>query len=360
MKTSNYVIALLLLAALLAACSETPTPQATEAPAATDTAVPPTDTPQPTATAAPTASPTAESEALPTEEAAPEAAPVELERLSNETMGISVLVPEGWDEIATGAYARAQSDSDLTRMVQQAAVGAGAEDIAQALLPQLGIEALPNPVDTVSNASLTWDVYMLEVEGALGTVAVDVALAETETAAYVVLLQASTEEYEALHESVFLPALEGFQPSLEEEEGAVYEDPQGLFSVPVPTNWTIQESEQYVTLLGPEEGLTVHILALDGDDTKAAVEEAWQIVDPDFEQAETETVDIPPSAARGVDEFILVNYERDEDEPIVQVEGRRHQEKVYVLIFILDVETYQRRAAQVQIIDSGFDITGLE
>lgn len=361
MKTNSDLIALLLLAVLLAACSETPTPQATEAPAATDTAVPPTDRPQPTATrAAPTASPTVESEAEATEETAPETAPVELERLSNETMDISVLVPEGWEEIATGAYARAQSNSDLTRMVQQAAVGAGAEDIAQALLPQLGIEALPEAVDTLSTESLTWDVYMLEVEGALGTVAVDVALAETETAAYVVLLQTGTEEYEALHESVFLPALEGFQPTLEEGEGAVYEDPQGLFSVPVPTNWTVQESEQYVTLLGPEEGLTVHILALDGDDTKAAVEQAWQIVDPDFEQAETETMDIPPSAARGVDEFILVNYERDEDEPVVQVEGRRYQEKVYVLIFILDVETYQRRAAQVQIIDSGFDITGLE
>jgi CubicO group peptidase (beta-lactamase class C family) len=42
------------------------------------------------------------------------------------------------------------------------------------------------------------------------------------------------------------------------------------------------------------------------------------------------------------------------------VEGRRYQDRIYVLIFDLDLEAYQQRAAQIQIIDTGFEIAGLE
>lgn len=365
MRARYLLLVVLLLAAGLVACSdEEATPEPTDTPEPTATALPPTETPEPTDTPEPTATATAEVEA--TETPAAEAGAIEMTRVENETMGISVLVPDGWSEAAAGVYARGQSASDLTRLIQQAAPGATTDAISGALLGQLGIEALPDPVDTLETDSLTWDLYELEVEvPPQGTVAVDLALAENESAAFVVVLQASVDEVEALREAVFRSAVEGFEPSLEGDDGSasegnLYEDPEGLFSVPLPTNWTVEESEQYVTLLGPEEGLTVHILALDGEEAKGAVEEAWQIVDPDFDKEETETVDVPTSAAGGVDEFILVNYEREDEEPIVQVEGRRYEGKVYVLIFILDVEAYQRRAAQVQTIDTGFDITALE
>jgi CubicO group peptidase (beta-lactamase class C family) len=287
---------------------------------------------------------------------------IELERVANETMGISVMVPAGWTEAAPGVYARGQTASDLTRLIQQAAVGASVDDITAALLPQLGISELPEATDSLTNNNLTWTLYALEVEAPpVGAVMVDLALAETETATYLVLLQTLPDDYQELHETVFLPAVQGFESSLEEEGGgAVYEDPDGRFTVPIPTNWTVSEAEQYVTLLSPQESLRVHILVLEGEDPEVAVDEAWQVVDPSFAKAKTETLDIPPSAAKGVDEFILVNYEREQDDPIVQVEGRLYEGQVYVLMFMLDLEAYQQRAAQVQLIDTGFDITGLE
>ena len=345
MKTRVLLI-VLLLTATLAGCQVAPLP----------TAIPATE-PPPTATESPTAVPTAE----PKPTAAPTAQPITLTRTENEAMGISVLVPEGWSEVAPGAYGRAQSPTDITRLIQQAAPGATAEDIAGSLLPQLGIAALPEPTGTLETEALAWTLYEIEVEvPSLGKIAVDLALAETEAAAYVVLLQTMPDDYAALHEAAFLPAVEGLRLPAAVEDEAVYADPTGLFTVPLPTNWTVREAEDYVTLLSPEEKLVVHIVPLDVDDTKAAVDEAWQIAAPEFEKEETETVDIPPSAAKGVDEFILVNYKYDEGQPIVQVEGRRHGDKVFVLIFILDLEAFQQRAAQVQLIDTGFDILALE
>lgn len=41
-----------------------------------------------------------------------------------------------------------------------------------------------------------------------------------------------------------------------------YQDPEGRFSVPVPTNWTVQENKGYTTLLSPEGDIHVHLLTL--------------------------------------------------------------------------------------------------
>ena len=143
-------------------------------------------------------------------------------------------------------------------------------------------------------------------------------------------------------------------------EDTLYEDRAGLYQVPIPTNWTVEESRRFVTLAGPDGDLLVHILAVDGDDPEEAIEAAWQIVDPDFDRALEQKIDIPPSAAGGVDEFILLDYEREEEDPIVQVEGRRIADRVFVLIFTAELAAAQRRGSQLQIIDSGFTINALE
>ena len=70
-----------------------------------------------TATAEPTADPGETSEPAEGEE-------ITLERVENEAMGISVLAPEGWEEAGNGVYVRGDSVSDLTSLIQQAAMGA--------------------------------------------------------------------------------------------------------------------------------------------------------------------------------------------------------------------------------------------
>lgn len=358
MKKTILLLLLVLLVAGMAGCrdAETPTPAATTAPTGTPEEI--AEPAEATATSAPAATPTVE----PSTE--PEPVDVELVRTENETMGLSVLVPEGWQEVAPGVYSRGESPTDLTSLIQQAAPGMSAEALAGTLQTQLGIEALPEPAGTLQTHAFEWTLYEIAVNAPpVGAINVDLAIAETETATYLVLLQTLPEAYPALHEAAFLPALEGFTAleSAEESSRSIYEDPEGQFTVPLPANWTAEPAQQYVTLVGPEDGLFVHILVLEGEDPEAAVDEAWTIVDPAFTAEKSETMDIPTSAAGGIDEFVLVNYERGEDDPtIVQAEGRLYQGKVYVLLFVLDLEAYQRRTAQIQTIDTGFKITALE
>lgn len=353
MKSKTLLLLLVLLVGVMAGCREaaTPTPTATSAPEAT-------------VTTAPAATATSTAAATPTAEAPP--ADVQMVRVENDVMGLSVLVPEGWQEVAPGVYSRGESATDLTTLIQQAAPGTAAQDLVASLQTQLGIDALPEPAATLQAGAFEWTLYEIAVDAPpVGTINVDLAMAESESATYLVLLQALPDAYPALHEAVFLPALEGFAAlegaeSGEEDSRSLYEDPEGQFTVPLPANWRAEPADGYVTLAGPEEGLFVHILVVEGDDTEAAVDEAWAIVDPEFTAEKTETMDIPTSAAGGIDEFILVNYEREDDDPIVQAEGRLYEGKVYVLLFVLDLEAYQRRAAQIQTIDTGFDITALE
>ena len=134
---------------------------------------------------------------------------ITLVSFTSETFGISGVVPEGWGEIAAGVNGRSSEATDVVRIIQQAAPGATAAQIAAALAPQLGVESFPEPVGSVETADFTWAVYLLEVEApGVGTVLVDVALADTDVGAYLIIMQALTDEYDALHEAVFLPALE--------------------------------------------------------------------------------------------------------------------------------------------------------
>jgi len=81
------------------------------------------------------------------------------------------------------------------------------------LLPALGLEELPESVGSTETAFFTWDLYEIGVEApGVGTVMVDMALAEADSTAYLVLLQALADEYDALHEGVFLPAIDALAP----------------------------------------------------------------------------------------------------------------------------------------------------
>jgi len=152
------------------------------------------------------------------------------------------------------------------------------------------------------------------------------------------------------------------QPSDETAQIAVFEDPGGRYSVPVPTGWTAESLDGYARLASPEGGIEVRILVLRNDNAEAAVEAAWEQLEPGSEPTVEDVLSIPTSAMNtaGVDAFVLVNYEREDDEPIVQAEGRRLGDTVFVLLFEAELEAVQRRAAQLQIVDSGFEIAELE
>jgi hypothetical protein len=132
----------------------------------------------------------------------------------SDEFGISGLVPEGWSEIAAGTFIRGSTPSDQTAIIQKAFPGTTIEQFKPQLLPALRLKELPEPVATHESEALTWTLYAVEIEAPdVGTFMVDVALSETEEATYLILLQVLKDDYDALHEAVFLLALEALAPA---------------------------------------------------------------------------------------------------------------------------------------------------
>jgi dipeptidyl aminopeptidase/acylaminoacyl peptidase len=155
----------------------------------------------------------AELPATPTVEPAEEPATIELEPFTSEDFSISGVVPVGWTEAAPGTFMRGTPPADITTLIQKSYPEMTVDGLTAQLLPALGIEELPESVGSTETSAFTWDLYKVEVEApGVGTVVVDIALAETDSTAYLVLLQALADDYDALHEPVFLPAVDALAP----------------------------------------------------------------------------------------------------------------------------------------------------
>jgi pimeloyl-ACP methyl ester carboxylesterase len=133
---------------------------------------------------------------------------VEFEPFTSENMGISGVAPVGWTEAGPGVFSRASSGLDVATLIQQAAPG-NAEGLLALLTRQLGLEETPESVGEREANDLSWTLYTTTVQG----LHIDVALAESEGLALIVLLQSTADEHDALYESVFLPVLDALIPA---------------------------------------------------------------------------------------------------------------------------------------------------
>jgi hypothetical protein len=134
---------------------------------------------------------------------------VTMEPFTLDALGISGLAPRGWKELEPGVYARSNPDVDPTMLLQMSAPGTSAESLALSVLAKFGISELPSePFDSYKSAALAWNMYQLESPMA----PMALALAETDTAAYMVLFAAPGEELDALVETVFFPAVDALTP----------------------------------------------------------------------------------------------------------------------------------------------------
>ena len=133
---------------------------------------------------------------------------------TDEAFEIQSVVPDGWKNIGNGIFSRATDADDFTLIAQQSAA-VNPETLLNAILPQLALTEAPESVGTYQGASLEWTLYQVDVSTAASTVKVDFALASADSRTYIVLLQASPEEYDDLHTSVFLLTLDAFAPLIE-------------------------------------------------------------------------------------------------------------------------------------------------
>jgi hypothetical protein len=73
---------------------------------------------------------------------------------------------------------------------------------------QLGLDPEAKPTGEAELGGLTWSLYRSEMKG----YPIDLALAEDDAKAYVVLLVSPVDEHAALYEQLFLPAVEAMAP----------------------------------------------------------------------------------------------------------------------------------------------------
>ncbi|MCP4363484.1 MAG: amidohydrolase family protein [Chloroflexi bacterium] len=133
-------------------------------------------------------------------------APIVLEPFSDTFF--SGLMPGGWNELEPGVYARGNPEVDPTLFVQLAAPDTSAAELATAVLANFGVTELPEPFDSYISTTLNWSLYQIVGQ----TAPIALALAETETAVYLVMATAPAEQIDALVEAVFLPALDALVP----------------------------------------------------------------------------------------------------------------------------------------------------
>jgi CubicO group peptidase (beta-lactamase class C family) len=137
-----------------------------------------------------------------------------------------------------------------------------------------------------------------------------------------------------------------------------YDDPNGQFTVPIPTNWTAVTTESGAVLLSaPGDTILMYMLVVENESAEAAVAAGWEQIGVTFEQtARPQTVPSSP----GFDETVVVNYGSGMSVPFYQGLAQRIGTDVYTLLIVLnDLAAAGQRGAQIQIIASGFQPTSL-
>lgn len=158
--------------------------------------------------------------------------------------------------------------------------------------------------------------------------------------------------------AVILTLLLGLVPAFAQADDEIFADPQGRFTIPVPTNWTaIANEDDTVVLTDPDSTILIYALVIEGDDVKEAIADAWVQVAPDFNFVPQQIIE-PPSS-NGVEKTVVETLVVQDTNRIYQGIGQLVQGKVYVLLVDADLVVASQRGAQLNIIASGFTITTL-
>lgn len=140
---------------------------------------------------------------------------------------------------------------------------------------------------------------------------------------------------------------------------AIYEDKAGQYTVPIPTNWQVEEADGYVKLSDPDGELLVYLAVVPTDNITDAVESTWALVDPTFDLPVDER--IAPPVSPELDDMLGFSYKTaDPSSRMVQGLGMRKGDAVHVQLYDFLIEGLQKRTAQLNIISSGYKITAVE
>lgn len=125
---------------------------------------------------------------------------------TSDTFPMSGVVPDGWAEVSPGVFSG--SALSATALLQQAVPGT-ASGFTGLLETQLGLESFPESIGTRDTEHFSWTLYQIEIQGLV----LDVALADADGIAYLVLLQTLQADQGALYDQIFLPSVDALAPT---------------------------------------------------------------------------------------------------------------------------------------------------
>ena len=132
---------------------------------------------------------------------------VELEPWSSEEVGLSGLVPAGWQEVQPGLFVRGSSALDQAAL-QVAVVPFGVAEVPAAMAQNYG---LSEPLELTGHREangLTWMLYSFDVQGAHR----ELAAAGDGEVSYILVVRSAPDEREGIYASVFSPMVDALVP----------------------------------------------------------------------------------------------------------------------------------------------------
>ncbi len=140
---------------------------------------------------------------------------------------------------------------------------------------------------------------------------------------------------------------------------SMVEDANGLFSAPVPTNWSVTTTDSFIVLRAPDGDLIVHLLVVSATSVTAAADKVLVLIDSEVKPETTPEANQSIPSEEGVDETAVITYVTGGGDSFVQLYGQRIGDEVYGIVFTGTVEAATKRDSQIQQIATGFTINSL-
>jgi hypothetical protein len=217
---------------------------------------------------------------------------------------------------------------------------------------------LPAVAETIEANNLSWNLYEFTHQQGNLTMFGALALTQNDERTYFVLMQTVEVFYENLHETLFLPVVQSISPIQR------YQDPEELFSFPIPPTWTLETADGYALLRNPDDSIRLIVSAAESDDAAAAMTALWQQYNPDFALTYAEenmrVVD-DPAQLFGLDRVTIIDWLDTAPDSTVLRQGvaREFDGVQYIILIEGEGAAIERENAAYSMVDSGLQIEAL-
>lgn len=176
--------------------------------------------------------------------ATPDPVDITLIPYTSDDFSIRGVVPEDWVEVKPGQFLR-MPGNDPTLLGQVA--------FHEVTMDQVAADwQIPESVGSMETPDLVWDLYGAELEWPdAGALAFDIALTESESEVYLVVLVSLAEEHKALHEGVMIPAIQAFAPAMVTKDQAVATPAAPPAEGPVPIETQVRPIDRMTMVYVP-------------------------------------------------------------------------------------------------------------